>query len=213
MIPKDGLEEEENSRGDRSRYHDPDTDEIQPLQQPDEESTQLPSQTQHISDQSVAAVESVYRTFDEEELGSYDTAVLSRQANGALQDQVDDEVHSDHQQSVKSDKRGYPITPISKVLEQNTICKEEFSSLQLDGDKAAITQRKNGSIQVRIDDGTQHRSDMMGAESGVACVPETFEDNVSVEEISRPHSILLVTGRHGGYFKEKTPVHRTYDIH
>lgn len=213
MIPKDEFEEEENSRGDRSHYHDPDTDEIQPLQPPDEESTQLTSQIQPISDQSVAAVESVCYTFDEEKLGSYDTAVLSRQENGALQDQVDDEVHSDHQQSVKSEKRGYRITQISKVLEEDTSCKGEFSSLQLEGDKAAITQRRDGSIQVRIDDGTQHRSDMMGAESGVACVRDIFEDNVSVEEISRPHSSLLVTGRPGGHFKAKSPVHSTYDIH
>ena len=43
-------------------------------------------------------------------------------------------------------------------------------------------------------------------------IQTTFEDNVSVEESGPSESRLLVTGRHGGQFRQ-TPVHSTYHIH
>lgn len=170
--------------------------------------------------------------FGEKESGRSDTTVVTRQADGFLQDRIDDEVHEDLQESnmmlVKSVRQSSSIQPV-KVLEQSTFCEEEISSPQQKGDKAAITQQTDGSIQVRIDDGAHanhHRSDMMLVQSGsaselchllgndVACVPVTsLEDNVSIQEISPSESTLLVTGRHGGHFRTKTPVHSTYDIH
>lgn len=123
---------------------------------------------------------------------------------------------------VKSVTQSSPTQP-AEILMQS---EGEKGSLQLEGDKAAITQT-NGSIQVRIDDGAhenEHRSDMMLAESGsvsellhilgngVACTRAAFEDNVSIEEINPSESRLLVTGRHGGQFR-RTPVHSTYHIH
>lgn len=225
--PTISKEEEElgNSRSDRTYYHEPDTGETRQhtLQTLDEESTQLSSQAQPNPDQPVPPAELQESAFGEEELGRSYTTAVTRQVDGSLQD---------HQKSdmilVKSVRQNSPIQPV-KVLEQSTFCEGEISSPQLKGDKAAITQQTDGSIQVRIDDGARgnhHRSNIMLVQSGsaselchllgngVACVPVTsLEDNVSIEEISHPESKLLVTGRHGGHFKTKTPVHSTYDIH
>ena len=160
-------------------------------------------------------------------LGSSNVAVVTRQANGALQEgQIHDNDQQNHQRSgmmlVKSVTQNSTTQPV-KILMQS---EGEIGSPQLEGDKTAITQA-SGSLQVRIDDGAhenEHRSDMMLAESGsvsellhilgngVACTPAAFEENVFVEEINPSESRLLVTGRHGGQFRP-TPVHSTYHIH
>lgn len=228
--PTISKEEEElgNSRSDRTYYHEPDTGETRQhtLQTLDEESTQLSSQAQPNPDQPVPPAELQESAFGEEELGRSYTTAVTRQVDGSLQDQIDDEVHEDHQKSdmilVKSVRQNSPIQPV-KVLEQSTFCEGAIASPQLEDDKAAITQQTDGSIQVRIDDGAHenhHRSDTMLAESGfvselfhilgngVACVPTISEDIIEV--ISPSESRLLVTGRHGGQFKPKPAVHSTY---
>jgi len=165
--------------------------------------------------------------FNEEELGSSNKAVVTRQANGVVQEgQISDKDHENHQQSdmmlVKSVTQSSPTQPFEIPVQSEG----EIGSLQLEGDKAAIIQT-NGAIQVRIDDGThenEHSSDMMLGESGsvsellhilgngVACTPALFEGNISIKEINASESRLLVTGRHGGQFR-RTPVHSTYHIH
>ena len=162
----------------------------------------------------------------EEELGSSNTDVATRHANGALQEgQIHDSYHQNRQGSdtmlVKSVTQSSTTQPVKIVMQSE----REIGSLQLEGDKAAI--QANAFIQVRIDDGaheSEHRNDMMFAESSsvsellhilgndVACTPSACEDNVSVEEIDSSESRLLVTGRHGGQFIP-TPVHSTYHIH
>lgn len=162
----------------------------------------------------------------EEELGSSNTAVATRHANGALKEgQIHYSYYQNRQGSdmmlVKSVTQSSTTQPVKTLMQSEG----EIGSLPLEGDKVAM--RANGSIQVRIDDGaheSEHRSDMMLAESSsvsellhifgndVTCTPSAVEDNVSVEEIDSSESRLLVTGRLGGQFIP-TLVHSKYHIH
>ena len=95
-------DEEVGNRSNRAYLQEPDTEEIQrqPLQTLDEELTQPSSQIQPNPYQLMPPVELQEINFEEEDSGSSNTAVVTRRANGALQEgQINDKDHKNHQQS------------------------------------------------------------------------------------------------------------------